>query len=311
MTVPHHSVLLQEVLNAFETLNISMFVDGTLGAGGHSAALLEAHPEIEHFLGIDQDPTALAIAKERLAPWSEKVHFFRGNFGELGEALSEHQMSKVNGILLDIGVSSMQFDQPEKGFSFLHEGPLDMRMDPEGPLTAEEVVNSWSEAELGRVFREYGEERRWRKAAYAIVKVRAERPIKTTLQLGAILDPVLRVWPQKKGIHPLTLVFQALRICVNGELEVLEKVLPQAIDALAPGGRLAVITFHSLEDRIVKRAFRFAASDKEQTTGLGGLFLDKEPTVDLVTRKPISPSTEEVATNPRARSAKLRVVEKR
>lgn len=311
MTTPHHSVLLQEVLDSFKTRNISTFVDGTVGAGGHSAALLEAHPEIERFLGIDQDPTALAIAEKRLAPWSEKVHFFRGNFGALEEALRTYQLSDIDGILLDIGVSSMQFDQPEKGFSFLHEGPLDMRMDPEGALSAEEVVNSWSEAELGRVFREYGEEKRWRKAAQAIVKAREERPIKTTLELGAILEPVLRVWPQKKGIHPLTLVFQALRICVNSELEVLEKVLPQAIEALSPGGRLVVITFHSLEDRIVKRAFRFAASDKEQTTGLGGLFLDKEPTVELITRKPIVPNAAEIAANPRARSAKLRVVEKR
>lgn len=308
MSAPHQSVLSAEVLRAFAETQLNIFVDATLGAGGHSAAILEVHPEIDLLIGIDQDPTALEIAEQRLQPWKSRTRLIRGNFGSLPEILKELNIAQVDGILMDIGVSSMQFDKPEKGFSFMRDGPLDMRMDPDSDLTAAAIVNTWSEEDLGRIFREYGEEKRWRIAAKAIVEARKKEDILTTGELVKVLQKVL--WPQKKGINPSTLIFQALRICVNRELEVLENTLPIAIDFLRKQGRLAVISFHSLEDRIVKNAFRYAASDKEQTSGIGGMFLDKKPTVELVTGKPIIADEIESKRNPRSRSAKLRVVEK-
>lgn len=308
MAEQHLSVLQREVLHYFSDCQCNVFVDGTLGAGGHSQAILENHPEIKKLYGIDQDPLALAIAKERLAPWETKIHLVRGNFASIKEIIKKFNVSSVNGILLDIGVSSMQLDRAEKGFSFMREGPLDMRMDPDGPLTAAEIVNYWSEKELGRIFRDYGEEKQWRGLAKAIVEARSRVSITTTMQLSDILMPLLG-WRKGKGLHPMTLVFQALRICVNNELGVLSAILPDAIDLLAPGGRLAIISFHSLEDRIVKNAFREAASDKEDH-GLEGLFIDKVPTVKMLTRKPIIAQEDEILLNPRSRSAKLRVVEK-
>lgn len=307
--VPHQPVLLLEVLKAFEPLSISVIVDGTLGAGGHAQALLETHPEIQHYIGIDQDPEALVIATERLKRWSSKLILKHGNFAEFDQVLAELSVPPPNAILVDLGVSSMQLDQPERGFSFMQEGPLDMRMNTHLKLTAAEIINKWSEEELGQIFRDYGEEKQWRIAARTIVEARKSRSILTTTELKSILTPVLARYA-KKGIHPLTLVFQALRICVNQELEVLDTFLSKAIDLLAPGGRLAVISFHSLEDRIVKGQMRLAASDKWETTGIGGMFLDKEPIVKLTTKKPIEASEEEVWDNPRSRSAKLRVVEK-
>jgi 16S rRNA (cytosine1402-N4)-methyltransferase len=306
---PHYSVLLAEVIEAFAPLSLKVVVDGTLGAGGHAQALLEHHPEIEYYVGIDQDPHALALAAERLKPWQEKLYLKHGNFAQFDEFLTELSLSSAQAILVDLGVSSMQLDQAERGFSFMQDGPLDMRMNPLAELTAAEIVNTWSEQELGRIFREYGEEKQWRAAARAIVKARQSQPFVTTKDLKSVLSPVLFRF-SKKGINPLTLVFQGLRICVNRELEVLESFLPKAIDSLAPGGRLVVISFHSLEDRIVKTEMRLAASDKWETSGLSGLFRDKKPTVKLVTKKPIESSIEEVQSNPRSRSAKLRVVEK-
>lgn len=308
MTYAHVSVLLNEVLECFADTDLRLFVDGTLGAGGHSEAVLKTHHEIKTLVGIDQDPVALKIASERLSSWKNQTLLLPGNFSEMPSLLASNGIKKVDGILLDLGVSSMQFDMPEKGFSFMQEGPLDMRMDPQGPLTAADIVNTWSEQELGRVFRDYGEEKQWRAAARTIVAARNKSPIKTTKQLADTLRPIFS-W-KKKGINPLTLIFQGLRICVNRELEVLEKILPEAIDLLSPRGRLAVISFHSLEDRIVKNVFRFAASDKYDTSGIGGVFLDKEPSVTLVTRKPICPTDVEIERNPRSRSAKLRVIEK-
>jgi 16S rRNA (cytosine1402-N4)-methyltransferase len=311
MSFPHISVLLREVLHYFEGRTIHRFIDGTLGAGGHSEAILKAHPEIELLIGIDQDPVARAIAEERLSPWSSKVRIVSGNFSDLDKHLSLMGIDCVDGILLDLGVSSMQFDMPEKGFSFMRDGPLDMRMDPTKELTAAYIVNHWSEQDLGRIFRDYGEEKRWRVAAHAVASARKLSYIATTFELAEVLSLVLKPHPFKKGIHPFTLVFQALRIAVNAELETLEKVIPMAIDKLSKGGRLGVISFHSLEDRIVKNAIRFAASDKMDTSGLGGgLFLDKDPIVTILTKKPEIPTTEEIENNPRSRSAKLRVIEK-
>lgn len=309
MTFPHYSVLPTEFLSYFEGLSIRSFVDGTLGAGGHAAALLQAHPEIQYFVGFDQDPMALSMAKERLKPWEAKILLINANFVEMKKQLATQKIGPIDGIFLDLGVSSMQLDIPEKGFSFSKNGPLDMRMDPSNTLTAEEIVNTWSEQELGKIFREYGEEKQWRAAAWNLIKARQQAPLKTTKDLVDVLTPALH-YRAKKGIHPVTLIFQALRIAVNRELEVLENVLPDALSLLAPGGRLAVITFHSLEDRLVKNFFRFAASDKFNTSGIGGMFLDKKPEAKIITKKPIGAGEEEILKNPRSRSAKLRVIEK-
>lgn len=308
MTYPHIPVLKEEILSYFKDVELKIFVDGTLGAGGHAAAILEAHPEIERYIGIDQDDISFEIAKERLLPWKDKVHFVKGNFEHLDRYLEAQNISLVDGMLFDLGVSSMQLDMPEKGFSFMRDGPLDMRMNQESKLTAEEIVNTWSEKEIGRILRDYGEEKQWRKASSLIVKARAEKPIKTTHELKELLSPMFS-W-KKKGVNPLTLIFQGIRIAVNRELEVLETLLPKSLKYLRKHGRIGVITFHSLEDRIVKQLFRFYASDKFDTVGLCGIFRDKEPEVKILTRKPVVASDEEVSQNPRSRSAKLRFIEK-
>lgn len=308
MTHPHISVLLNEILSFYEDRPIRFFVDGTLGAGGHSEAILKAHPEIEKLIGIDQDDLSLATAKKRLEPFGDKVVFIKGNFEDLDKYLKTANIKHVDGMLFDLGVSSMQLDIAEKGFSFSKDGPLDMRMNQDSQLTAAEIINTWSEKEIGRVLREYGEEKYWRKSASAIVLARNEKLIKTTTELADLLRPLFS-W-KKKGVNPLTLIFQGLRIAVNRELEVLEKMIPKALESLGKGGRLSVITFHSLEDRIVKNLFRFEASDKFDTVGLGGVFKDKVPTIKILTKKPIPPSDDEVKINPRSRSAKLRCVEK-
>lgn len=307
--IPHRSVLLEEVLAAFHGQSLEVVVDGTLGAGGHAEALLEAHPEIRLFIGLDQDKQALEIAQKRLSPWASKLWLRHANFSDLACLLQEASCTSVDAILVDLGVSSMQLDQKEKGFSFMQEGPLDMRMNPEEGLSAADIVNTWSEQEIGRIFRDYGEEKRWKKAARAVVEKRAQAPFQTTFDLKQALMPVLAPFA-KKTIHPVTLVFQALRIAVNRELERLSLFLPQAIDKLKPKGRLAVISFHSLEDRLVKHFFREAASDKWDTRGIGGLFLDKEPLIEVISKKPVTASLQECLENPRSRSAKLRIAEK-
>lgn len=305
----HYPVLLEEVLNLFQPIQLRSFLDGTLGAGGHASALLKAHPEIESFAGIDRDSSALALAAAKLEPWQEKVHLHHGAFIEFPLLLKQLNRIKFDGILLDLGVSSMQLDQSARGFSFSASGPLDMRMDQTQMLTAAEIVNFWPESELGKIFRDYGEEKKWRQAARAIAAHREKTPITSTGELAAVLKPFFP-WNPRKNIHPLTLIFQALRIAVNSELELLKKALPLAIEHLNPDGILAIISFHSLEDRLVKEGFRWAASDKWDTSGSGGVFLDKKPTVHILTKKPISASTREIEANPRSRSAKLRGVQK-
>jgi 16S rRNA (cytosine1402-N4)-methyltransferase len=287
----HIPVLLQKILQFFENKKISVFFDGTLGAAGHAEAILKHHPEIEAFLGCDQDYQAIDLAKKNLSAWKDKVFFFHGNFSLIEEFLKEVGRDKLDGALLDIGISSMQIDTPERGFSFQRNGPLDMRMDQSSRLTAEEVVNRFPEKILGEIFRDLGEEPRWRQAAKEIVKRRKEKKIKTTEDLIQVLYPVLR---KPKKIHPLTLVFQALRIYVNGELEALKTSLPLIMNHLNDQGRLAVISFHSLEDRIVKNVFR----DSPKTSW------------HVITKKPLEAQEEEKRKNPRSRSAKLRVIEK-
>ena len=306
----HTSIMVKEWLEFLKDKAIKTYVDGTLGAGGHAEAVLREHPEIECFVGIDQDPDALKISADKLLPWKDKLKLFQGNFERLKEILKKFSLQSTDVLFLDIpGVSSMQLDRPEKGFSFMKEGPLDMRMDPTLPLTAEEIINEWSQEKLGEIFREYGEVEKWRFFAYQIVLRRKEKRIVTTLDLSRIIEKASPRTHKKKETSE-HLIFQALRIAINRELEVLQRGLVEGISLLNPQGILGVISFHSLEDRIVKNFFRDQASDKVSTRGLSGLFLEKKPTVISLTKKPKTPSLLEIEENPRSRSAKLRVVQK-
>lgn len=281
----HCPVLVNEVIECLRNVVIKRMFDGTCGAGGHALAVLAAHEEIEEYVAGDQDPVAIQKAAAVLQPYANKIIFHRGNF-------SEPPSGVFDAILLDIGVSSMQLDTPERGFSFMRDGPLDMRMDPDGDVTAADIVNRWDRCSLERLFLELGEERNARKVVEAILFQRRKNPITTTRALAAVVEGVI---PRYGKIHPATKVFQALRLAVNKELDVLKEAIGVLSHQLSPHGRLLIITFHSLEDRIVKQEFRSLA--------LAGGF-------DVVTKKPIPPSKEEMRKNPRARSAKLRVLER-
>ncbi len=294
MNVPHEPVLLKEVLAVFEGREIGCFVDGTLGAGGHAEAILRAHPEIEMFIGCDRDPDAMALAKKRLEPWKEKVKFFHGTHSHLSEPLEGRC---ADGVLIDAGVSSMQLDRPERGFSFQGIGPLDMRMDPDAKLSAQEIVNRWREEDLVRILKEFGEEPRARAVARAIIAARKKKKLETTRDLVEAIRGVAR---GKKHLHFATLTFQAIRIAVNDELGELDRGIREGIRALCRGGRIAVISFHRLEDRIAKQCFR--EEEYKEKTEKGSLM--------LLSKKPIESSEDEMKKNPRSRSAKLRAAEK-
>ena len=302
MLIPLHApVLLNEVLIALQPYSGGVYIDGTVGAGGHAAAILrQAQPEGRLF-GLDQDPMALALAQQQLAPFGTQVTLIHANFEQLGRLA----LPQVDGILLDIGVSSMQLDQNERGFSFQTDGPLDMRMNTTTGETAADLVNTLPEDELANLIYQYGEEPRSRRIAKAIVQA---RPIERTLPLAQL---IAKVKPGYSRIHPATQTFQALRIAVNDELGVLARVLPQAIALLKPGGRLAVITFHSLEDRIVKQFFKQESTDCLCPTEQPFCTCQHHATLRLITKKPITAAESEIAVNPRARSAKLRVAELR
>lgn len=302
----HIPVLLQEVLAALQPTTGGIYIDGTVGAGGHAAAILTASAPDGQVFGFDQDDTALELARQQLAQFGQRAHLIHANFSQLGQMAALHRIPPVDGVLLDIGVSSMQLDQAGRGFSFQLEGPLDMRMNQGTGPTAAALVNHLPETELANLIFKYGEEPASRRIARAIVKA---RPIEGTVVLAQI---VARAIPGRRGkakIHPATRTFQALRVAVNQELEVLEQALPQALALLKPKGRLAVISFNSLEDRIVKQYFRQEAQDcicpPEQPVCL----CNHKASINIITKKPITPSAAEVDANPRARSAKLRVVE--
>ncbi len=279
-------------------------MDGTLGAGGHAAGLLAGSEPGGQLLGLDVDPQALELARQRLAPFGERAWLKKAPYTSLPEQLAALGWDSVDGILLDLGASSMQFDTPTRGFSFLNDGPLDMRFDPSNPLTAEEIVNIWTEQELADVIYRYGEEPASRRIAKAIV---AARPITGTLNLAAVIE---RAMGRRGPHHPATQTFQALRIAVNGELDSVEKILPLAVQALGPGGRLAVISFHSLEDRLVKEFFRLESKDCICPPRQPVCTCGHKASIKEISRKPIVPTEEETRENPRARSSKLRVAEK-
>jgi 16S rRNA (cytosine1402-N4)-methyltransferase len=302
---PHQPVLYKEIIHALQPQAGGRYVDGTLGAGGHARGILEASAPDGQLLGLDIDPQALAIARRYLAPYEHRIHLAQASYTSLSTQLALRQWDAVDGIVLDLGASSMQFDMPERGFSFLQDAPLDMRFGPHIPQTAADLVNKYSERELADLIYQYGEERESRKIARAIVKA---RPIHTTRELVAAIESV----SPRRGdrVHPATRTFQALRIAVNDELTSIEEVLPQAVAALKPGGRLAVISFHSLEDRIVKDFFREQSRDLINPPYERIYEVERKATLKEVHRKPIVPSEEEIKDNPRARSAKLRIAEK-
>ena len=307
---PHQPVLYKEIIHALQPQAGGHYVDGTLGAGGHARGILEMSAPDGQLLGLDLDPQALAIARRILAPYEHRIHLAQASYTTLAEQLRQLGWQEVDGIVLDLGASSMQFDTPERGFSFTQNALLDMRFGPHTPRTAAEIVNSYSERELADLIYEYGEERDSRKIARAIVKA---RPLHTTGELVAAIEavsPRRGSFGKLRSLHPATRTFQALRIAVNEELTSMKEVLPQAVAALRSGGRLAVISFHSLEDRIVKDFFREQSRDLINPPYERIYEEERNATLKEVNRKPITPSEEETKNNPRARSAKLRIAEK-
>lgn len=302
---PHQPVLYKEIIHALQPRRGGRYVDGTLGAGGHARGIMEACAPDGQLLGLDVDPQALAIARKTLAPYEGRVHLAQASYTTLSAQLERLGWSKVDGIVLDLGASSMQFDTPERGFSFMQDAPLDMRFGPHAAQTAADIVNSYSERELADLLYEFGEERDSRKIARAIVD---KRPLHTTRELVAVIEAV----SPRRGdrLHPATRAFQALRIAVNDELASVKAVLPQAVAGLRSAGRLAVISFHSLEDRIVKEFFREQGRDLVNPPYERIYEEERKATLKEVNRKPITPSEEETKNNPRARSAKLRIAEK-
>lgn len=303
----HVAVLFDEVLDLLQPRAGCRYIDGTVGAGGHSAGILEASAPDGRLLAFDRDAEALAYAAERLSIFDDRVTFVQASFAEMGRLAPDHGFEKVDGVLLDLGLSSRQLDSPERGFSFLREGPLDMRFDRSAGPTAADLVNSLDADALADIFWRHGEERHSRKYARAIV---AARPLATTMELATLIEREAPGYVRRKRIHPATQVFQALRIAVNQELAELERGLPVAIDLLRPGGRLAVISFHSLEDRTVKQFFRELSRDCVCPPRQPICTCDAQATVRVITRKVIMAGDEEVEQNPRSRSARLRVAEK-
>ena len=303
----HIPVLYKETLENLVTDKDGIYLDCTLGGGGHTEGLLKATSEKGKVISIDQDDQAIEFAKKRLEKYGKRWQVFKNNFENLDMVLYMAGADKVDGILMDIGVSSTQLDDPERGFSYRYDTRLDMRMNKNNPLSAYEVVNEYEEEKLSKIIYEYGEERYARKIARFICEARQEKPIETT---GELVDIIKRAYPSRAEKHPAKKTFQAIRIEVNRELEVLEKAIEKAVASLKKGGRLGIITFHSLEDRIVKNMFKELATGCKCPPELPICVCNEKPIVKLVTRKPIGPSAEELKYNNRAHSSKLRVIEK-
>jgi len=306
----HISVLPDEVLAALSPRPGGVYVDGTLGGAGHAGLILAASAPDGQLIGFDRDAEAIAVARERLAPFGSRVRFFQRNFASIAETLQEIGVAAIDGFVLDLGVSSHQLDREERGFSFMHDAPLDMRMDRGSGQSAADLVSTLSEAELFRIISQYGEERWAKRIASFIVTARGEQPIETTLQLVDLIKGAIPKAKWEERLHPATRTFQALRIAVNEELKSLQDGLADLLKLLRKGGRGAVISFHSLEDRIVKESFKLAATGCTCPKGLPGCVCGRVPQFKLVTRKPLRAGEEELAANARSRSARLRVVEK-
>lgn len=309
MEFKHVSVLLNECLDALNIKDDGIYVDCTLGGAGHSSHILQRLSKDGLLVGIDQDTDALKAAGERLKEYENKklVH---NNFHNIDSILEELEIPKVDGILMDLGVSSYQLDEGERGFSYMKDAPLDMRMNRDREFSAYDVVNSYSMEDLWRIIRDYGEEKFAKRVAEFIVNRREEKPIETTLELVDIIKAAIPAKARREGPHPAKRTFQAIRIEVNGELEILNKAIEDGVNRLNKGGRMAIITFHSLEDRIVKLKFRELANPCTCPKEFPICVCGKKPLVKLISRKAIEPSKEEVEENPRSRSAKLRIIEK-
>ena len=306
----HRPVLLHECIEALAIRPDGIYLDGTLGRGGHSEEIAKRLSDKGRLLCVDRDRQALEEAGRRLAPWADRITFLHGNFADLDALMDRAGVAAADGMLFDLGVSSPQLDDPERGFSYMHDAPLDMRMDRDDALTAWTVVNQWPREELRRVLSQYGEERYAGPIAAAIDKARQKAPIETTGQLVEVIKGALPAAALREKQHPAKRSFQGIRIAVNDELASVSRMLQAAIPRLNPGGRLAVISFHSLEDRIVKSELAAAAKGCTCPPEFPVCVCGKTPQVKLVTRKPILPGEDELEENPRARSAKLRVAEK-
>ncbi len=312
MEFKHIPVLLHETIESLNVKDNGIYIDGTIGGGGHSfeiAKLLRPEKGAK-LIGLDQDEDAIESSKNKLAPYQSLLSVVRSNYSNIKAVLDELNVEFADGILLDLGVSSHQLDEAERGFSYMDDAPLDMRMDRRNTLSAYEVVNGYSEHDLFRIIRDYGEDRFAQNIAKNIVKKREEGPIKTTFELRDIISASIPMKVKKTGGHPAKRTFQAVRIEVNHELDVLEDTLDTMIDVLAPGGRLCIITFHSLEDRIVKNIFKRNENPCTCPPDFPVCVCGKKSKGRVITRKPILPTPEEMETNPRSKSAKLRVFEK-
>ncbi|ACJ81953.1 16S rRNA (cytosine(1402)-N(4))-methyltransferase RsmH [Bacillus paranthracis] len=307
----HVTVLLKETVDGLDIKPGGTYVDCTLGGGGHSSYLLSQLTEGGRLIAFDQDEIAIQNAKEKFSSYGEQFITVRSNFRYLSEKLQELGITEVDGILFDLGVSSPQLDTPERGFSYHHDAPLDMRMDQDAPLTAYDVVNSWSYEQLVRIFFQYGEEKFSKQIARKIEAYRENKAIETTGELVELIKEGIPAPARRTGGHPAKRVFQAIRIAVNDELKVFEEALESAIEMVKPGGRVSVITFHSLEDRICKTTFKRNSTTPQLPPGLPIIPDEFKPKLKLITRKPILPSDIELEENNRARSAKLRIAEKR
>ena len=310
MKFEHISVLLNECIEGLAIKSKGTYVDGTLGGAGHASVVCTYLDEEGYFIGIDQDKNALRVSKERLKDVRAKVSIVNSNFEDVEKVLRDLEVDKIDGMLIDLGVSSHQLDEPSRGFSYMNDAPLDMRMDQDGTYTAYDVVNNSSEQELFHIIRDYGEEKWAKRIAQFIVEGRSEKNIETTYELVEIIKKAIPHGARKDGPHPAKRTFQAIRIAVNRELEIIEPTIISVVDKLNVSGRLCIITFHSLEDRIVKHAFRKLENPCTCAPHIPICVCGKKPMVRVVTRKPILPTGEEIEFNPRSRSAKLRIIER-
>ena len=306
----HKSVLLFECIEALNIRNGYTYVDCTTGGGGHSLEIAKRMGKDSRLICFDQDSDAIASAKKRLAEFSDRVTFINENFSSLASVLEELKVDNLGGVLADLGCSSYQFDTPERGFSYMNDAFLDMRMNKDAPLSAYNVVNEYSEQDLRKIINDYGEERFAGKIASSICRARSEQKIETTLQLSDIIKSAIPAAARVNGPHPAKRTFQAIRIEVNAELDVISPMITSATNKMASGGRIAVISFHSLEDRIIKHTFKDLSSGCTCPRDFPVCVCGKTPKIKEITKKPILPSEEELAENPRSRSAKLRIAEK-
>lgn len=310
MDFHHVSVLLEECIQGLNIKPDGSYLDGTLGGAGHSEAICHHLGEKGVLIGIDQDRHAIEAAQKRLEKFEDRIILYQDNFANVKNVLEKVKVLKVNGIVLDLGVSSYQLDEAERGFSYMQDGPLDMRMDPEGLRSAQNVINEYSEEDLARIIKEYGEERWAKRIARFIVEERKKKPFTTTMELVEVIKKAVPKGARRDGPHPAKRTFQAIRIEVNQELAILEQSIKDMVDVLDTGGRLCIITFHSLEDRIVKQTFRHLENPCICPPDFPICICGKQPVAKIITRKPILPTNEEIGINPRARSAKLRILEK-